>query len=395
MGKDHPQGNGKVERFNRTLFHMLRTLPEKKKHKWKDSLNKVIYAYNATRNDATGFSPFYLLFGRSPSLPVDLMFGLSREETGMNHSEYTEKWKVVMKEAYELARQNISKSAGDAKKQYDRKVRFSNLQPGDRVLVRNLSERGCPGKLRSHREQEVHIIVEQKGDLPVYEVTPEGRKGKSRTLHRNLLLPCDFLQSDLPEPVPQRTLTQERRRKSVPANQQKKEVHHHGSDSGDEGEFPGFSPTELEMLQFPTPLAETDNHEQEQLDGTPEESLPDDAEDLSEHDEGTPVTEDCSLSLSATEGEPSLQQEPAGPRSYPVRNRRPPNVLCYDHLGNPSYHPNITLSNPATTASVSAYSPWMSAVPYRTFAMSHYWVTPYHVPVYLSPANRLTLALFY
>ena len=149
------------------------------------------------------------------------------------------------------------------------------------------------------------------------------------------------------------------------------------------------------MLQFPTPLAETDNHEQEQLDGTPEESLPDDAEDLSEHDEGTPVTEDCSLSLSATEGEPSLQQEPAGPRSYPVRNRRPSNVLCYDHLGNPSYHPNITLSNPATTASVSAYSPWMSAVPYRTFAMSHYWVTPYHVPVYLSPANRLTLALFY
>ena len=78
-----------------------------------------------------------------------------------------------------------------------------------------------------------------------------------------------------------------------------------------------------------------------------------------------------------------------------MRDRRPPNVLCYDHLGNPSYHPNITLSNPATTASVSAYSPWMSAVPYRTFAMSHYWVTPYHVPVYLSPANRLTLALFY
>ena len=128
---------------------MLRTLTESKKHKWKDSLNKVVHAYNATRNDATGFSPFYLLFGRSPRLPVDLMFGLSREETGMNHSEYTVKWKVAMKEAYELARQNISKSAGDAKKQYYRKVRFSNLQPGDRVLVRNLSERGGPGKLRS------------------------------------------------------------------------------------------------------------------------------------------------------------------------------------------------------------------------------------------------------
>ena len=358
---------------------MLRTLPEKKKHKWKDSLNKVVHAYNATRNDATGFSPFYLLFGRSPRLPVDLMFGLSREETGMNHSEYTEKWKVAMKEAYELARQNISKSAGDAKKQYDRKIQFSNLQPGDRVLVCNLSERGSPGKLRSHWEQEVYLMVEQKGDLPVNEVTPEGRKGKSRTLYRNLLLPCDFLQSDLSEPAIQRT---HERRRSVRANQREKEVHHHGSDSGDEGEFPGLSPTELEMLQFSTPLAKPDNRAQEQLDGTHEESLPDDAEDLSEHDEDTPVSEDCSLSLSATEEEPSLQQEPAGPRSYLVRNRRPPNILCYDNLGNPSYHPNITLSNPATTASVSAYSPWLSTVPYLTFAVSPYWATPYQVPVY-------------
>ena len=120
------------------------------------------------------------------------------------------------------------KSADDGKKQYDGKVRYSSLQPGDRVLVRNLSERIGPGKLRSHWEQEVHLIVQQKGNLPVYEVTPEGRKGRSRILHRNLLLPCDFLQSDLSTPVSQRS--QERRR-SVPASQGS-EVHQHVGDSG-------------------------------------------------------------------------------------------------------------------------------------------------------------------
>ena len=52
----HPQEKGKVERFDRTLLHMLRTFSESKKHKWKDSLNKVVHAHNATRNDATGFS---------------------------------------------------------------------------------------------------------------------------------------------------------------------------------------------------------------------------------------------------------------------------------------------------------------------------------------------------
>ena len=123
---------------------MLRTLPESQKHKWKDSLNRVVHAYNYGRNDETGISPFYLLFKRSPRLLVDLMFGLSREDTRMNHTEYTEKWKVAMKDAYGLARQNIFKSAVDGKKQYDRNVRFSSLQPGKRVLLRNLPERGAP-----------------------------------------------------------------------------------------------------------------------------------------------------------------------------------------------------------------------------------------------------------
>ena len=336
----HPQGNGKVERFNRTLLHMLRTLPESQKHKWKDSLSKVVHAYNSSRNDATGFSPFYLLFGCSPHLSVDLMFGLSCEDTRMNHTEYTEKWKVAMEDAYELARQNISKSADDGKKQYDRKVVFSSLQPGDRVLVRNLSERGGPGKLRSHWEQEVDLIVQQKGDLPVYEVTLEGRKGRSRILHRNRLLPCDFLQSDLSKSVSQRS--QERRR-SVPANQGS-EVHQHVGDSGDEGELLGLPPTELEMLS--TPTAETNNHGQENMDGAQEDLLPDDVENLSEYGDDTPVTEDCSPSDSETEQEPAASH-------YPVKNRRAPNILCYDHLGNPSYHPISTLSTPATTANVS------------------------------------------
>ena len=78
-----------------------------------------------------------------------------------------------------------------------------------RVLVRNLSERGGPGKLRVNWEHKVHVVTKQKGSLSVYEVQPEDRSGPKRTLHRNLLLPCDLLPVETPvssrkNPIPLR-----------------------------------------------------------------------------------------------------------------------------------------------------------------------------------------------
>ena len=57
--------------------------------------------------------------------------------------------------------------------------------------MRWLSERGGPGQLRSYWEEEVHVAVGQTGNPPVFEVRPEGRTGKPRVLHLDLLLPFD------------------------------------------------------------------------------------------------------------------------------------------------------------------------------------------------------------
>ena len=193
----HPQGNGQVERFNRTLLDMLRTLPENEKSRWKDHVDKVVHAYNCTRSDTTGFSPFFLLFGRHPRLPIDLIFQTTTSPTKQDYPQYVKKWRTAMQEAYQLAGKKINERAATAKKTYDRFVRSSILQPGDRVLVRNLSERGGPGKLRSFWENDIYVIVGRKGeDSPVYEVASENGGRKNRVLHRNLLLPCDYLPVD-------------------------------------------------------------------------------------------------------------------------------------------------------------------------------------------------------
>ena len=134
----HPQGNGKTERFNQTLLSMLRTLPENQKSRWKDSLNKVVHAYNCTRYEATGSSPFLLLFGRSPRLPIDVVFG-TEPTTFLDYTTYVKEWHTAMKEAYALAPKRSEAFGLKGKRQYDRRVNSPVLQPGDRVLVRNLS----------------------------------------------------------------------------------------------------------------------------------------------------------------------------------------------------------------------------------------------------------------
>lgn len=190
----HPEGNGQVERFNRTLLGMLRTLPKEFKSDWRNHVQKMVHAYNCTQNDSTGYSPHFLLYGRQPRLPVDLVFSFNRTESPVEFPEYVARWKRCMQEAYDIAAENAKKRGIRGKKGYDRKAKSVAIQVGDRVLVRNLGEKGGPGKLRSYWEDRVYVVERRLGDeLPVYEVRPERGKGRVRVLHRNLLLQCNNL----------------------------------------------------------------------------------------------------------------------------------------------------------------------------------------------------------
>lgn len=71
----HPRGNP-VERYNCKLLSMLGILKDTEKHHWRDFVKPLTQAYNCTENDVTGYSPYELMFGRQPCLPIDIAFGL-------------------------------------------------------------------------------------------------------------------------------------------------------------------------------------------------------------------------------------------------------------------------------------------------------------------------------
>ena len=192
----HPQGNP-VERFNKTLISMLGTLADDKKKNWKAYVGPLVHAYNCTKNDATGYSPFYLMYGRQPRLPIDLILGTPTNAENIEYHTYVADLKKLLSTAYDTASRVAAASKDRHKKLYDRQTRGASLQVGDHVLVRNLSIRG-KHKIADKWEEQAYQVISQPDDsIPVYVVSPLDNKNRTRTLHRNMLLPIDGLPTEL------------------------------------------------------------------------------------------------------------------------------------------------------------------------------------------------------
>ena len=89
----HPQTNGQCERFNKTLISMIGTLPGDAKKKWQEWVPMLVHAYNCTTSSVTGYSPYFLIYGRQPKLPIDLEYGVALSESYMDCKTYADKLK--------------------------------------------------------------------------------------------------------------------------------------------------------------------------------------------------------------------------------------------------------------------------------------------------------------
>ena len=186
----HPQGNGQCERFNSTLCNMLGTLSEEEKSDWKSHLGCMTHAYNCTKHASTTYSPYYLMFGRHPRLPIDIEFGLNKPNCSDNSSKsrYIQKLRRRLNYAFQKASKYSDQQAKKYKQGYDKSVKGPQLHENDLVLVNIVAHKGRH-KLQDRWEPEEYVVIEQPiAGTPVYKVKPVNGNNV-RTLHRNLLLP--------------------------------------------------------------------------------------------------------------------------------------------------------------------------------------------------------------
>ena len=95
----HPQSDGMVERFSKTLVRMLKSYITDHQSDWEEQLPFLKMAYRSVEHKTTGFSPNYLMLGREVSTPLDIMFEIPSSVRSIPENEWAWNLKKKLKEA--------------------------------------------------------------------------------------------------------------------------------------------------------------------------------------------------------------------------------------------------------------------------------------------------------
>lgn len=189
----HPEGNGQCERFNCTMHNLVRVLEEDKKRKWPEHLQDQVFAYNSTPHTSTGYSPFYLMFGREPRFPIDFLLGVPEDE---EDDEDEESWMVTQRKAlqaaYQRAEDNLHKEYLHRKQQFDKKAKDHKIEIGTLVYVRKRGVRGR-NKIQDAFLPDPWTVIDVDRETHVYMLEKADGSGMTKVVARREITPCPRL----------------------------------------------------------------------------------------------------------------------------------------------------------------------------------------------------------
>ena len=125
----HPQSDGLVERLNRTILNMLATTVKDHPLEWETHIRKLCMAYNTSVHPTTGYTPFFLMFGRQARIPLDITYTTPAEEAP-SPSHCATQLKDSLVHAYKCVRNRMGTELGRQKELYDKKSSRRSLPGG-------------------------------------------------------------------------------------------------------------------------------------------------------------------------------------------------------------------------------------------------------------------------
>lgn len=175
----HPQTMGGVERSHRTMNEYLRIYLNENKNDWDNLLKYFAYCYNITPHSSFSYkySPFELMFGRTPRSP-EILQNITIEPI-YNFDNFAKELKYNLQNANFLAKNLLIKSKELNKTQYDKNVTNRDFKKHDYVLIL-----GKNHKLETTYDGPYVII-----DIDDFNVTlKHEQNNQTKTVHKNMLI---------------------------------------------------------------------------------------------------------------------------------------------------------------------------------------------------------------
>ena len=213
----HPQSDGLVERWNKTLLHNLSTCVKDHPESWEDYVRPICMAYNTSTHQTTGFTPFYLMFRRQAKLPIELMYGTPEPES-VTSTEYATQLQSS-REAYQKVRLRTTCQLEHQAELYNQKVHGSPYEVGSHVWV-------LFPQVPRGRSKKVHrpwsgpfVVIKHLSDV-TYRVQIVNSRRRRVVVHFNHLKPYKL---SVPTPAKRKNRRDTKRANTPPA-------HHFGTE---------------------------------------------------------------------------------------------------------------------------------------------------------------------
>jgi len=172
----YPQSNGSIERSHHVLTEYLKMYLTNN-NEWDDHLATAMFAYNTSVHEGTNYTPYALVFGRTPRIPSSA--SILEEHAELPYHSYLTNLFNILRSSQEIARKNLIKSKEKSKIYYDRRINAQNFRINDKVY---LLKEAARSKF-SDQYTGPHEVIEI---LPMNNVKINF-KGKPRVVHVNKL----------------------------------------------------------------------------------------------------------------------------------------------------------------------------------------------------------------
>ena len=191
----HPEGDGMVERFNRSLLQLLHSYVENEAD-WERHLPLVLYAYRTSVHSSTGIEPYVLMFGRQPHTAKTGF----EPSVAYNASSYKSTLQAKMAELVDFVESKLASASADQKRAYDKSSTQRSFKVNDPVWL----SIPTAGKLDPRWEGDWEVVA-VKG--PVNVKISDGERTKivhiNRLQHRILPSSIPTLSQTFSKPVMQ------------------------------------------------------------------------------------------------------------------------------------------------------------------------------------------------